>query len=53
LAYLSLSKPKITCDPLIMIGRRMRLGLSIIIAIASLFDFGRPRSLNTGLRVLT
>lgn len=42
-----------TCDPLITIGLRMRLGFSIIIAIASFFDFGSPRSLNTGLRVLT
>ena len=42
-----------TCDALIMIGRRMRFGFSSIIAIASFFDFGSGRSLNTGLRVLT
>jgi hypothetical protein len=42
-----------TCDPLIMIGRLIRLGFSIIIAIASFFDFGSGRSLKTGLRVLT
>jgi hypothetical protein len=42
-----------TCDPLIMIGRLIRLGFSIIMAIASFFDFGSGRSLKTGLRVLT
>jgi hypothetical protein len=42
-----------TFDPLIMIGRRIRLGFSIIIAMASFFDLGSGRSLNTGLRVLT
>jgi hypothetical protein len=42
-----------TVDPLIMIGRRIRFGFSIIIAIASFFDFGSGRSLKTGLRVLT
>jgi hypothetical protein len=42
-----------TFDPLIMIGLRIRLGLSIISAMASFFDFGSGRSLNTGLRVLT
>ena len=36
-----------------MIGRRIRFGFSIISAIASFFDFGSGRSLNTGLRVLT
>jgi hypothetical protein len=36
-----------------MIGRRIRLGFSIISAIASFFDVGSGRSLNTGLRVLT
>jgi len=42
-----------TFDPLMTIGRRIRFGLSIISAIASFFDFGSGRSLNTGLRVLT
>ncbi len=42
-----------TFDPLIMIGRRIRFGLSIIRAIASFFDFGNGRCLKTGLRVLT
>jgi len=42
-----------TCDPLITIGRRMRFGFFIISSIASFFDFGSGRSLNTGLRVLT
>ena len=42
-----------TFDPLIMIGRRIRLGFSSINAIASFFDAGSGRSLNTGLRVLT
>ena len=42
-----------TCDPLIMIGRLIRLGFSIIMAIASFFDVGSGRSLKTGLRVLT
>jgi hypothetical protein len=45
--------PKITFDPLIMIGRRIRFGFSIISAIASFFDAGSGRSLKTGLRVLT
>jgi hypothetical protein len=36
-----------------MIGRRIRFGFSIIIAIASRFDAGSGRSLKTGLRVLT
>ena len=34
-------------------GRRIRFGFSIINSIASRFDFGKGRSLNTGLRVLT
>jgi hypothetical protein len=34
-------------------GRRIRFGFSIIIAIASFFDVGSGRCLNTGLRVLT
>jgi len=34
-------------------GRRIRLGFSIIKSIASRFDFGSGRSLKTGLRVLT
>ena len=42
-----------TFDPVIMIGRRIRFGFSIISAIASFFDDGSGRSLNTGLRVLT
>jgi hypothetical protein len=52
-SYCSLSKPKITFEPLIMIGRRIRFGFSIIKSIASFFDFGSGRSLKTGLRVLT
>ena len=51
--YASLSKPKITFEPLIRIGRRIRFGFSIIRSIASFFDLGSGRSLNTGLRVLT
>ena len=42
-----------TFDPLITIGRRIRLGFSIISAMACFFDVGNGRSLNTGLRVLT
>ena len=42
-----------TFDPLITIGRRIRFGFSIISAMASFFDLGSGRSLNTGLRVLT
>ncbi|MCU1386148.1 MAG: hypothetical protein JWL71_4845 [Acidobacteria bacterium] len=42
-----------TFDPLIMIGRRIRFGFSSISAIASFFDAGSGRALNTGLRVLT
>jgi hypothetical protein len=42
-----------TFDPVTTIGRRIRFGLSIIIAIASFLDAGSGRSLNTGLRVLT
>ena len=42
-----------TVDPLITIGRLIRLGFSIISAIASFFDAGSGRSLKTGLRVLT
>ena len=34
-------------------GRLIRLGFSIIRSIASFFDLGSGRSLNTGLRVLT
>jgi hypothetical protein len=48
-----LSKPKITVDPLMTMGRRIRFGFSIISAIASFFDVGSGRSLKTGLRVLT
>ena len=42
-----------TLEPLIRMGRRIRFGFSIISAIASFFDAGSGRSLNTGLRVLT
>jgi hypothetical protein len=42
-----------TFDPRITIGRLIRLGLSIISAMASFFDVGSGRSLKTGLRVLT
>jgi hypothetical protein len=48
-----LSNPKITFEPLIMIGLRMRFGFCIIRSIASFFDFGSGRSFQTGLRVLT
>jgi hypothetical protein len=48
-----LSNPKITVDPFTRIGRLIRFGCSIISAIASFFDFGSGRPLNTGLRVLT
>jgi hypothetical protein len=40
-------------EPLTRIGRRIRFGFSIIRAIASRFDAGSARVLNTGLRVLT
>ena len=40
-------------EPLTRIGRRIRFGFSIISAIASCFDAGSGRALNTGLRVLT
>ena len=42
-----------TVDPVITIGRRIRFGLSIMSVMASLFDVGSGRCLNTGLRVLT
>ena len=42
-----------TVEPVITIGRLIRLAFSIISAIASCFDAGSGRSLNTGLRVLT
>jgi hypothetical protein len=42
-----------TFDPLIRMGRRIRFGFSIMRSIASFFDFGSPRSFQTGLRVLT
>jgi hypothetical protein len=48
-----LSNPKITFEPLIRIGRRMRFGFSTIKSIASFFDLGSGRSFHTGLRVLT
>src|SRR5262245_31672398 len=51
--YFALSKPNVTFDPRIRIGRLMRFGCSIIKSIASFFDFGSGRCLNTGLRVLT
>src|SRR5207247_1603366 len=49
----SLSKPKITVEPLMTIGRLMRFGFFIIRSIACFFDRGSPSSLKTGLRVLT
>src|SRR5262245_1717854 len=51
--YFSLSNPNTAFDPRTRIGRRIRFGFSIISAIASFFDVGSGRSLNTGLRVLT
>ena len=51
--YRFTSKPKMTDDPLMMIGRLIRLGFCIIRSIASFFDCGSGRSLKTGLRVLT
>jgi hypothetical protein len=48
-----LSKPNVTFDPRMNIGRLIKFGFSIIMSIASFFDFGRGRSLKTGLRVLT
>jgi len=48
-----LANPNVTFDPRIRIGRRIRLGFSIIRSIASFFDFGSGRSFQTGLRVLT
>ena len=49
----SLSKPNMTFEPAIRIGRRIRFGFSIIRSIASFFDRGSGRCLKTGLRVLT
>ena len=51
--YSSLLNPKVTFEPWIRIGRLMRFGCAIIKSIASFLDFGKGRSLNTGLRVLT
>jgi hypothetical protein len=42
-----------TFEPLIKIGRLMRFGFLNIRSIASLFERGSGRCLNTGLRVLT
>ncbi len=52
-SYRGLSNPKMTVEPFTRIGRLMRLGFSIIRSIASFFERGSGRSLNTGLRVLT
>src|SRR5206468_9100383 len=51
--YSSRSKPNVTFEPLMRIGRRIRFGFSIIRSIASFFDFGSGRCFQTGLRVLT
>ena len=51
--YSSLLNPNVTLDPRTRIGRRIRFGCSIIRSIASFFDLGSGRCLNTGLRVLT
>ena len=48
-----MSNPNVTFDPRIRIGRLIRFGFSIMRSMASLFDLGSGRSLNTGLRVLT
>src|SRR5439155_16037527 len=46
-SYAFLSKPNVTFEPRIRMGRRIRFGFSIIRSMASRFDLGSARSLKT------